>query len=137
MRFKNKWLNRVTATVLTIGMALTPAVMNSGVTYADVKDIESPIPVTQSTVASNFLSETITLGDGEYDLSAAIGAEKFNLTVGENGLITKATRAREEYKKAAYFEELNLDILDEQTRKSNNSKINCQKIHIQKKDLIL
>ena len=45
-----------------------------------------------------------------------------NLTVGENGLITKATRAREEYKKAAYFEELNLDILDEQTRKSNNSK---------------
>ena len=45
-----------------------------------------------------------------------------NLTVGENGLITKATRAREEYKKATYFEELNLDILDEQTRKSNNSK---------------
>ena len=60
-----------------------------------------------------------------------------NLTVGENGLITKATRAREEYKKATYFEELNLDILDEQTRKSNNSKLNCQKIHIQKKDLIL
>ena len=60
-----------------------------------------------------------------------------NLVLGENGLITKATRAREEYKKAAYFEELNLDILDEQTRKSNNSKINCQKIHIQKKDLIL
>ena len=45
-----------------------------------------------------------------------------NLTVGENGLITKATRAREEYKKATYFEELKLDILDEQTRKRNASK---------------
>ena len=42
-----------------------------------------------------------------------------NLTIGENGLITKATRAREEYKKATYFEELHLDILEEQTRKSN------------------
>lgn len=79
MRFKNKWLNRVTAAVLSIGMALTPAVMNSGVTYADVKDIESPIPVTQSEEAANVLKKTVVLSGSNYDFTLEMDKSQMNL----------------------------------------------------------
>lgn len=37
MHMKTKWLKRLTAAVLSIGMAFAPAVAESGLTYADVK----------------------------------------------------------------------------------------------------
>ena len=83
MRFKNKWLNRVTAAVLSIGMALTPVVMNSGVTYADVKDIESPIPVTQSEKAKKLLTKTVTISGSNYDITAELSRGESSMKVGE------------------------------------------------------
>lgn len=86
MRFKNKWLNRVTAAVLSIGMALTPAVMNSGVTYADVKDIESPIPVVRSEMkrfAPSTQTEIVTLGESKYEITATVSRDSVELQVGE------------------------------------------------------
>ena len=83
MRLKNKWLNRVTAAVLSIGMALTPAVMNSGVTYADVKDIESPIPVTQSEEAENLMENTVKLSGSDYKFKAELNKGQLELKVGE------------------------------------------------------
>ena len=86
MRFKNKWLNRVTAAVLSIGMALTPAVMNSGVTFADVKNIESPIPVTRSETkpyAPSTQTETVTLGNNKYEITAKMSQTSVELQVGE------------------------------------------------------
>lgn len=83
MRFKNKWLNRVTAAVLSIGMALTPVVMNSGVTYADVKDIESPIPVTQSEEAKKLLTKTVTISGSNYDITAELSCGESRMKVDE------------------------------------------------------
>ena len=83
MRFKNKWLNRVTAAVLSIGMALTPVVMNSGVTYADVKDIESPIPVTQSEEAKKLLTKTVTISGSNYDITAELSCGESSMKVDE------------------------------------------------------
>ena len=37
MHMKTKWLKRLTAAALSIGMAFAPAVAGSGLTYADVK----------------------------------------------------------------------------------------------------
>ena len=82
MRFKNKWLNRVTAAVLSIGMALTPVVMNSGVTYADVKDIESPIPVTQSEKAKKLLTQTVKISGSNYDITAELSCGESRMKVG-------------------------------------------------------
>ena len=83
MRFKNKWLNRVTAAVLSIGMALTPVVMNSGVTYADVKDIESPIPVTQSEEAKKLLTKTVRISGSNYDITAELSRGESSMKVDE------------------------------------------------------
>ncbi|RHT44770.1 hypothetical protein DW779_02065 [Clostridium sp. AM30-24] len=86
MRFKNKWLNRVTAAVLSIGMALTPAVMNSGVTYADVKDIESPITMVRSEMkrfAPSTQTEIVTLGGSKYEITATMSRDSVELQVGE------------------------------------------------------
>ena len=87
MRFKNKWLNRVTAAVLSIGMILTPAVMDSGVTYADVKDIESPIPVTQSEEAKAKVSasqtQKVMLGDKEYEITAKMIPDTYVMMKGD------------------------------------------------------
>lgn len=83
MRFKNKWLNRVTAAVLSIGMALTPVVMNSGVTYADVKDIESPIPVTQSEEAKKLLTKTVRISGSDYDITAELSRGESSMKVDE------------------------------------------------------
>ena len=87
MRFKNKWLNRVTAAVLSIGMALTPVVMNSGVTYADVKDIESPIPVTQSEEAKKLLTKTVTISGSNYDITAEVSRGKSSMKVDETQVV--------------------------------------------------
>lgn len=84
MRFKNKWLNRMTAAVLSIGMALTPAMMNSSVTYADVKTIESPIPVTQSEKAANLLKKTVVLSGSDYEISAEINATQMDIKVADS-----------------------------------------------------
>ena len=84
MRFKNKWLNRMTAAVLSIGMALTPAMMNSSVTYADVKNIESPIPVTQSEKAANLLKKTVVLSGSDYEISAEINATQMDIKVADS-----------------------------------------------------
>ncbi len=37
MHMKTKWLKRLTAAALSIGMAFAPAVAESGLTYADMK----------------------------------------------------------------------------------------------------
>lgn len=87
MRFKNKWLNRVTAAVLSIGMALTPVVMNSGVTYADVKDIESPISVTQSEKAKNLLTKTVKLSGSDYDITAEVSRGESSMKVDETQVV--------------------------------------------------
>lgn len=87
MRFKNKWLNRVTAAVLSIGMALTPVVMNSGVTYADVKDIESPISVTQSEEAKNLLTKTVKLSGSDYDITAEVSRGESSMKVDETQVV--------------------------------------------------
>ena len=87
MRFKNKWLNRVTAAVLSIGMALTPVVMNSGVTYADVKDIESPIPVTQSEEAKKLLTKTVKLSGSNYDITAEVSRGESSMKVDETQVV--------------------------------------------------
>ena len=96
MRFKNKWLNRVTAAVLSIGMALTPVVMNSGVTYADVKDIESPIPVTQSEEAKKLLTKTVTISGSNYDITAELSCGESSMKVDETqevGIILTSSAA--------------------------------------------
>ena len=87
MRFKNKWLNRVTAAVLSIGMALTPVVMNSGVTYADVKDIESPIPVTQSEEAKKLLTKTVTISGSNYEITAEVSRGESSMKVDETQVV--------------------------------------------------
>ena len=87
MRFKNKWLNRVTAAVLSIGMALTPVVMNSGVTYADVKDIESPIPVTQSEEAKKLLTKTVTISGSDYEITAEVSRGESSMKVDETQVV--------------------------------------------------
>lgn len=87
MRFKNKWLNRVTAAVLSIGMALTPVVMNSGVTYADVKDIESPIPVTQSEEAKKLLTKTVTISGSDYEITAEVSCGESSMKVDETQVV--------------------------------------------------
>ena len=96
MRFKNKWLNRVTAAVLSIGMALTPVVMNSGVTYADVKDIESPIPVTQSEEAKKLLTKTVTISGSDYEITAELSCGESSMKVDETqevGIILTSSAA--------------------------------------------
>ena len=96
MRFKNKWLNRVTAAVLSIGMALTPVVMNSGVTYADVKDIESPIPVTQSEEAKKLLTKTVTISGSDYEITAEVSCGESSMKVDETqevGIILTSSAA--------------------------------------------
>ena len=87
MRFKNKWLNRVTAAVLSIGMALTPVVMNSGVTYADVKDIESPIPVTQSEEAKKLLTKTVTISGSDYEITAEVSRGESSMKVDKTQVV--------------------------------------------------
>lgn len=81
MQVKSKWLKRLTAAALSIGMAFAPAVAESGLTYADVKAPErdrgimvasgSETPTggdatqTPSNVSVNFTEEskTVTFGD--------------------------------------------------------------------------
>lgn len=87
MRFKNKWLNRVTAAVLSIGMALTPVVMNSGVTYADVKDIESPIPVTQSEEAKKLMTKTVTISGSDYEITAEVSRGESSMKVDKTQVV--------------------------------------------------
>ena len=78
MHMKTKWLKRLTAAALSIGMAFAPAVAGSGLTYADVKAPErdsrimaasgseaTPGDATPSNVSVNFTEEskTVTFGD--------------------------------------------------------------------------
>lgn len=78
MHMKTKWLKRLTAAVLSIGMAFAPAVAESGLTYADMKAPErnsrimvasgseaTPGDATPSNVSVNFTEEskTVTFGD--------------------------------------------------------------------------
>lgn len=77
----------MTAAVLSIGMALTPVVMNSGVTYADVKDIESPISVTQSEKAKNLLTKTVKLSGSDYDITAEVSRGESSMKVDETQVV--------------------------------------------------
>lgn len=77
----------MTAAVLSIGMALTPVVMNSGVTYADVKDIESPIPVTQSEEAKKLLTKTVKLSGSNYDITAEVSRGESSMKVDETQVV--------------------------------------------------
>lgn len=45
-----------------------------------------------------------------------------NLILGDNGIIQKAKQAKEEYKKATYFEDVNLEIITEQTERATSPK---------------
>ena len=46
-----------------------------------------------------------------------------NLTLGENGIFTKAQYAKEQYEMAAVREELNLAMLEIQTEEINNGEL--------------